>query len=115
MMGGALLSSSSSSSSSNVVAINDGGGEKLKKLKKLITYDFGFLVSVHNFKPPTPALEGRIIGIDGGVDFSCKQHSITTNVVSIGSKHGLSISMSSSMSCVTVKKEVVVFASMVAS
>jgi len=70
MMGGALLSSSSSSSSYNVVTISDEGGAKLKNL---ITYDFGFLINVHNFKPPTLALEeGKIIGIVGGVDFSCK-------------------------------------------
>lgn len=107
-MGGAIPSSSS-----NIVAISDGGGTKLKKL---ITYDFGFLVNAQNFKPPTLALEeGIIIGIDGGVDFSCKQHSITINVVSIGSKHGSSISMSSSMSCVIVKREVVVFTSMATS
>ncbi len=65
-MGGALPSSSSS----NVVAISDEGGAKLENL---ITYDFGFLISAHNLKPPTSALEeGKIIGIDGGVDFSCK-------------------------------------------
>jgi hypothetical protein len=78
MIGGAPPSPSSSSSS-NIVAISDGGRAKLKNL---ITYDFGFLVSAHNLKPPTPALEeGRIIGIDGGVNFSCKQHSIIINVV----------------------------------
>jgi hypothetical protein len=94
---GGVIPSSSSSSSFNIVAINIGRGAKLKNL---ITYDFGFLVNAHNFKPPTPTLkEGRIIGIDGGVDFSCKQHSITINVISIGSKHGSLISMSSSMSC----------------
>jgi len=69
-MGGALPSSFSSSSSYNVVTINDEGGAKLKNL---ITYDFGFLINAHNLKPPTPAFEeGKIIGIDGGVDFSCK-------------------------------------------
>jgi hypothetical protein len=70
MTGGVLPSSSSLSSSYNVVAINDEGGEKLENL---ITYDFGFLINAHNLKPSTPTLkEGRIIGIDGGVDFSCK-------------------------------------------
>jgi hypothetical protein len=37
----------------------------------------------------TPTLEeGKIVGIDGGVDFSFKQHPMTTNVVSIGLVHG---------------------------
>jgi hypothetical protein len=64
----------------------------------------------------TPTLEeGKIVGIEGGVDFSFKQHPMTTNVVSIGSMHGSSIAMSFSMSCVTIKIEVVVFAYMATS
>jgi hypothetical protein len=48
-------------------------------------YDFGFLINTRNFKPLTPTLEeGKIVGIDGGVDFSFRQHPMTTNVVSIG-------------------------------
>lgn len=64
-----LSSSSSSSSFSNIVTISDEGRAKLKNL---ITYGFGFLINVH-LKPLTPTLEeGRIIVINGGVDFSCK-------------------------------------------
>jgi hypothetical protein len=64
----------------------------------------------------TPTLEeGKIVGIDGGVDFSFRQHPMTINVVSIGLVHGSSIFMSSSMSCVIIKKEAIVFAYMVTS
>ncbi len=46
-------------------------------------------MSAHNLTPMTPTLEeGKIVGIDGGVDFSFKQHPMTTNVVSIGLVHG---------------------------
>jgi len=76
----------------------------------LITYDFGFLASACSFIPPTPKLEeGKIVGIDGGIDFSFKQHSMTTNVAFVGLVHGLPISMSYSMSCVTINKEVICF------
>jgi hypothetical protein len=53
------------------------------KWKNLITYDFGFLTNICSLKPRTPTFEeGKIVGIDGGVDFSFRQHSMTTNVVS---------------------------------
>jgi hypothetical protein len=81
-------------------------------LKNLITY-FGFLAKAHSLKPPTLALEGgKIVGINGGVDFSFKQHSMTTTIVYATFIDGLPISMSSSMSCVIVKREVVMFVSM---
>jgi hypothetical protein len=36
----------------------------------LIIYDFGILANARSFKPPTPTLEeGKIVGIDGGIDF----------------------------------------------
>jgi hypothetical protein len=39
-------------------------------LKNLIIYDFGFLINACNLKPPTPTLEeGKIVRVDGGVDF----------------------------------------------
>jgi hypothetical protein len=64
----------------------------------------------------TPTLEeGKIVGIDGNVIFSFRQHPMTTNVVFIGLVHGSSISMSFSMSCVTIKKEAIVFAYMATS
>jgi hypothetical protein len=85
-------------------------------LKNLITYDFGFLISIRNLKPPTPTLgERKIVGVDGGVDFPFKQHYMPTNVVSVGSVHSSSISMFFSMSYVNVKKEAIVFASMTTS
>jgi hypothetical protein len=72
----------------------------------LITYDFGFLTNIRSFRSPTFTLEEcKIVGIDDGVDFSFRQHSITTYVVSIGSVHGSSISMFFSMSCVTIKRK----------
>jgi hypothetical protein len=74
-------------------------------------YDFGFLINTRNFKPLTPTLEeGKIVGIDGGVDFSFRRNYMPTNVVSIGSMHGSSISMSFSMSCVIVKRGAIVIA-----
>jgi hypothetical protein len=76
----------------------------------LIIYDFGFLASAHSLIPPTPKLEeGKIVRIDGGIDFSFKQHSMTTNVVFVGLVHGLPISMSYSMSCVIINTEVICF------
>jgi hypothetical protein len=49
-----------------------------------LTYDFGFLASAYSLKPPTYAFEeGKIVGIDGGVDFSFKQHSMTTKLIFI--------------------------------
>jgi hypothetical protein len=62
---------------------------KLKLFQNLKTtnvYDFCFLASGRSFNPPTPTLqEGKNVGIDVGVDSSFKQHSMTNNVVSIGS------------------------------
>lgn len=82
----------------------------------MITYDFGFLTNAHSFKPPTLTFEEwKIVGIDDGDDFSFRQHSMTTYVVSVGLVHGSSISMFFSMSCVIIKRKMVVFVSMATS
>ncbi len=72
----------------------------------MITYDFGFLINVHSFRPPTLTLEEcKIVGIDDNVDFSFRQHSMTTYVVYVGLVHGSSISMFSSMHVLLQKEK----------